>query len=285
MQSNPILNYQSRCREGNMLLALLILLLCVPACGDSKVYEWHDKKGNEHYSDTYNPDAKIIDIKPGYGFYSVKTIYDGDTVQLNDGRKVRFLGINTPEIKHRDKFAEAGGEQAKTWLINKLKNTKVRLEFDVEKTDKYGRTLAYLVTEKKENINVSLVKEGLAVVSIYPPNLLYVNELVAVAKKAEQDNIGIWALPEYTPIPVNNLTEAGHEGWTRLTGKVVNIRNTSKFVYLGFSDQIDARIERKWLFLFPDVNDYLGKTIEVRGWLNHSKRHFSMLIRHPSAIK
>jgi len=285
MQSNPILNYQSRCREGNMLLALLILLLCVPACGDSKVYEWQDEKGIAHYSDKYNTDAKIVDIKPGYGFYSVKTVYDGDTVQLDDGRKIRFLGINTPEIKHREKFAEAGGEQAKTWLINKLKNAKVRLEFDVEKTDKYGRTLAYLVTEKKENINVSLVEEGLAVVSIYPPNLLYVNELVAAGKKAEQDSLGVWAFPEYTPIPVNNLTEAGHAGWTRLTGKVVDIRNTSKFVYLGFSDQFDVRIERKWLSLFPDVNGYLGKTIEVRGWLNNSKKHFSMLIRHPSAIK
>ena len=120
--------------------------------------------------------------------------------------------------------------------------------------------------------------------SIYPLNLLYVNQLVAAGKQAEQDNLGIWALPDYTPIPVNELTNSGHAGWLRLTGQIVDIRNTSKFVYLVFSDQFDVRIERKWPSLFPALNGYLGKIIEVRSWLNNSKKHFSMLIRHPSAI-
>ena len=91
--------------------------------------------------------------------------------------------------------------------------------------------------------------------------------------------------PEYAAIPVASLTEAGHPGWTRLVGKVVNIRKTRKSIYLEFSDAFEARIENKWLDLFPDVNGYLGKTIEVRGWLSKSKGHLLMLIRHPSAIK
>ncbi|MFZ2403611.1 MAG: thermonuclease family protein, partial [Methylobacter sp.] len=231
----------------------------------------------------------------------VKTVYDGDTVVLEDGRKIRFLGINTPEVQHRDKLADAGGDEAKRWLADKLKNTKVRLEVGVEKTDKYGRTLAHLFTEKKEHINLQLVEAGLATVSIYPPELFYVNELVKAQNQAEQTRLGIWGRPEYAAIPVGSLTEAGHPGWTRLVGKVVNIRKTRKSVYLEFSpvlspsaapvlsaaegDAFEARIENKWLDLFPDVNGYLGKTIEVRGWLSKSKGHWSMLIRHPSAIK
>jgi hypothetical protein len=214
-----------------------------------------------------------------------RTQTDGDTVELEDGRKIRLLGINTPEVEHKDKMTEAGGEDAKAWLINKLQHARVRLEFDVEKTDKYGRTLAYLFSENKEHINLSLVKAGLATISIYPPNLLYVNELIAAENKAEQDKLGIWQRPEYAAIPVSNLTEAGHHGWTRLVGKVVSIRNTSKSVYLVFSDQFEARIESKWLSLFPDVNDYVGKTLEVRGWLSKNRKQFSMLIRHPSAIR
>lgn len=204
---------------------------------------------------------------------------------LEDGRKIRFLGINTPEIQHRDKQADAGGDEAKRWLTDKLKNTKVRLEVGTEKTDKYGRTLAHLFTEKKEHINLQLVAAGLAAVSIYSTELLYVNELVKAENQAEQARLGIWGRPEYAAIPVASLTEAGHPGWTRLVGKVVNIRKTRKSVYLEFSDAFEARIESKWLDLFPDVNGYLGKTIEVRGWLNKSKGHLSMLIRHPSAIK
>ena len=289
---------------------LLVLLLCLPGWVNAEIYEWQDANGSKHFSDRQGwwkcrnrsgtdatecpvADAKTVDIKPGYAFFRVKTVYDGDTVVLEDGRKIRFLGINTPEIQHRDKQADAGGDEAKRWLADKLKNTKVRLEVGTEKTDKYGRTLAHLFTEKKEHINLQLVAAGLAAVSIYSTELLYVNELVKAENQAEQARLGIWGRPEYAAIPVASLTEAGHQGWTRLVGKVVNIRKTRKSVYLEFSPVLssaeggsfEARIESQWLDLFPDVNGYLGKTIEVRGWLNKSKGHLSMLIRHPSAIK
>ncbi|MDO9140625.1 MAG: thermonuclease family protein [Methylobacter sp.] len=271
---------------------LLVLLLCLPAWVHADIYQWQDVDGKKHFSDRPLADAKRLDIKPGkvgYAFFRVKTVYDGDTVVLEDGRKIRFLGINTPEVQHRDKPADAGGEEAKRWLIDALKNSKVRLEISAEKTDKYGRTLAHLFTEKKQHLNLQLVEAGLAAVSIYPPNLSYVNELVSAENRAEQAKLGIWGRPEYAVMPVSSLTDAGHSGWTRLTGKVANIRRTRKSTYLEFATvqgrAFEARIENKWLDLFPDVDGYLGKTIEVRGWLSRGKGKFSMLIRHPSAIR
>lgn len=276
---------------------LLVLLLCLPGWVNAQIYEWRDTNGSTHFSDRPVADAKTVDIKPGYDFYKVKTVYDGDTVVLEDDRKIRLLGVNAPEVQHRDKLADAGGDEAKHWLSDKLKNTRIRLEIGVEKTDKYGRTLAHLFTENKEHINLQLVEAGLAAVSIYPPELGYVNELVKAQDKAEQAKLGIWGRPEYAAMPVGSLTEAGHPGWTRLVGKVVNIRKTRKSVYLEFSPSaelrtgaaegtvFEARIESKWLDLFPDVDAYLSKTIELRGWLNKNKGHWSMLIRHPSAIK
>lgn len=281
---------------------LLVLLLCLPSWVNAEIYEWQDTNGSKHFSDRQGlwkyrnrsgtdatdrsiADTKKLDIKPGYDFFRVKAVYDGDTVMLEDGRKIRFLGINTPEVQHRDKLADAGGDEAKRWLIDKLKNTKVRLEVGAEKTDKYGRTLAHLFTENKEHLNLQLVAAGLAAVSIYPSELYYVNKLVKAQEQAEQAKLGIWGRPEYAAIPVGNLTEAGHPGWTRLVGKVVNIRTTRKSIYLEFSNAFEARIEGQWADLFPDVNGYLGKTIEVRGWLNKNKGHLTMLIRHPSAIK
>lgn len=268
---------------------LLLLLLCLPVWVHADIYQWQDADGKKYFSDRPTADAKRLDIKPGYDFFRVKTVYDGDTVVLEDGRKIRFLGINTPEVQHRDKPADAGGEEAKRWLINALKNSKVRLEISAEKTDKYGRTLAHLFTDNKQHLNLQLVEAGLAAVSIYPPNLSYVDELVRAETLAEQAKRGIWARPEYAVMPVGSLTDAGHSGWTRLTGKVVNIRRTRKSTYLEFATvqgrAFEARIENKWLDLFPDVDGYLGKAIEVRGWLSKSKGNFSMLIRHPSAIK
>lgn len=270
------------------IFALLLLLLST--CTDAQVYEWQDADGLKHFSDRPVADAKVVDTKtlsakPGQAFFRVKTIYDGDTVVLEDGRRIRLLGINTPEIRHRDRPADAGGDEAKRWLTDKLANAKVRLETGAEQTDDYGRTLAHLFTENKEHINLQLVAHGLAAVSIFPPNLLYVSELLQAQDRAERAKLGIWGRPEYAPTPAAALTETGHSGWTRLAGKIVGIRNTGKSVYLKFSELFEARIPSKWLDLFPDVNDYLGQTVEVRGWLNKNKGHWTMLIRHPSAIK
>lgn len=104
-------------------------------------------------------------------------------------------------------------------------------------------------------------------------------------QQAETAKLGIWQRLEYAAIPVEQLTEDGHHGWTRIVGKVRTIHPTKKFIYLQFSDRFDARIEKESLSLFPDINSYQGKTIEVRGWLNKRGDKFSMLIRHPSAIK
>jgi endonuclease YncB( thermonuclease family) len=270
--------------SGRIMRIILIFLLCLSGWVNAEIYEWQDAGGSKHFTDRPVADSKIVDIQPGYDYVRIKIVYDGDTVELEDGRKIRFLGINTPEIQHRDKPAEAGGEEAKRWLIEQLKNTKVRLEMSAEKIDKYGRTLAHLFTEKNQHLNLQLVAAGLATVNIYPPNLLYVDELVKTQHQAEQAKLGIWGRPEYAAIPVASLTESEHSGWVRLIGKVVNVRTTRNWVYLEFSAGFDARIENQWLNLFPDVNGYLGKTIEVRGWLNKSKGHLSMLIRHPSAI-
>lgn len=261
-----------------------ILLFCLPLISQADIYQWQDSNGKKHFSDRSHPDAEKLNIKPGYSFYKVKTVYDGDTVVLDDGRKIRLLGINTPEVQHRNQSADAGGNEAKQWLSLRLQNTKVRLQTDEELVDKYKRTLAHLFTENKDHINVELVKAGLAEVSIYPPNLLYTNELLAAQRSAEQAKLGIWQHPDYAVQPVSQLSDGNRSGWLRLLGQVLSIRHTKKSVYLEFSEQFSARIERKWLFLFPDLNSYVGKNVELRGWVNKNRGKFSMLIRHPSAI-
>ena len=264
---------------------LTILLCCIPLFCHAEIYQWQDGTGNKHFSDRSHPQAKRVDIKPGYGFYIVKTVYDGDTLVLSDGRKVRLLGINTPEVRHKGNSGDAGGEEAKQWLKNKLSYAKVRLVTDVEKTDKYGRTLAHVFTENKDHINLQLIEAGLAEAIIYPPNLLYADELIKAQNKAEQQHLGIWQRQEYAAKPAASLTYSEHAGWTRIVDKVTRIRQARKFVYLECGGPFEVRIERQWLHLFPDINGYVGKTIEARGWLNTNKGRFSMLIRHPSALK
>jgi micrococcal nuclease len=261
----------------------LVLIFCTSVSAD--VYQWQDKNGSKHFTDKAQENSTKLKISTSYSYQKVTRVFDGDTVMLEDGRKIRLLGINTPEVKHKNQDTEAGGESAKRWLSNKLINQKVRLVTDAEQTDKYKRTLAHLFTEKKEHINLQLVALGLATVNIYPPNLLYAEELTAAGNQAEKNKSGIWQMEDYARIPLESLNSEGHSGWTRLTGSVSVIRSSRKFVYMEFSDFFQARIEKRWLPLFPDINSYSGKTLEIRGWLNKNHGGWSMLIRHPSAIK
>ena len=238
-------------------LLIVLVSFSVSACAD--VYQWQDTKGSKHYSDKVHENSTKIPINPGYSFVTVEKVFDGDTVKLADGRKIRLLGINAPEVQHKGQATEAGGESAKNWLTQKLKNKKVRLVKDVEETDKYKRVLAHLFTENKDHINLQLIELGLAAVNIYPPNVLYAEQFTAAGLKAEQAKRGIWQQNAYMAIPVEKLAVSHQSGWLRVVGKVTVSRQSRKFVYLEFSDKFQARIEKKWLALFPDIDSYRGK--------------------------
>jgi endonuclease YncB( thermonuclease family) len=260
-------------------------LVISPLSALAEIYQWTDKHGQTHYSAVKRDQAKLLKINPGYAFFQVKKVYDGDTILLNNGTKVRLLGINTPEVENRNKLAQPFGEEAKQWLEKTLSGQKVRLQKDVEKKDKYGRTLAHVFTQTRRHINLELVEKGLATVNIHPPGVKYTDALLSAQNKAEANEIGLWQHEQYQAKLIDSLDQTRLRGWQRLVGKVISIRESRKYVYLVFSKLFDIRIARKNLFYFPDLSEYLDKTIEVRGWASRRKKHRSMLIRHPSAIK
>ncbi|WP_026603877.1 thermonuclease family protein [Methylomonas sp. 11b] len=262
----------------------LWLLALLPALLNAEVYQWTDQQGRRHYADHGNENAKVVSIDPGVAYYRVEKVFDGDTILLSDGRKVRFLGINTPEVAGRNKSAEAGGEQAKAWLKQKLEQRKVFLQGDVEKQDKYQRTLAYVFTEDKEHINLELVKRGLATVNIYPPNFKYLDTLLAAQRSAEQARLGIWGEQAYAPLAAELLDENNYQGWKRVTGRIRGVKKTAKHSYLQFSDTVSISVEPISAGLFPPLETYVGKDVEVRGWVRRSKQRFALQVRHPADI-
>ncbi len=265
-------------------MLLLLLLLFAPLSAQADIFQWKDSKGNTHYSDQPHQGAKALQINPGYGFVQVKKVYDGDTILLSNGNKVRLLGINTPEVEGRYKLAEAGGEAAKKWLKNTLLNQKVRLEKDVEKHDKYSRLLAHIFTANKQHINLELVKNGLASVNIHPPNLKYSDELLQAQQQAEIAHLGIWNQREYAPKQFNEINRSNYKGWHRIKGRVKAITQTRKYIRLALSDSFSLKISKQSLDLFSDLDSYLDTQIEVRGWINKQKKRYTMFIRHPSQI-
>ena len=131
-------------------------------------------------------------------WYKVSKITDGDTFYVmtknSEKFKIRLIGINAPESYNVGKKfrKEYFGKEAKIFVTNLLKNKKVKLIFDVQKTDRYGRILAYAYLENGVFLNQYLVENGFAVVATFPPNVKFVEVFTKAEKSARNKKLGLW---------------------------------------------------------------------------------------------
>jgi micrococcal nuclease len=127
---------------------------------------------------------------------TVTRVVDGDTAHvLFRGRDVtiRFIGVDTPETVAPGQPIECYGPEASHFTTKRLTGEKVRLEFDVERIDPYGRTLAYIWMPDGSLFNETLVRDGFATVATYPPDTRYVHRFEAAQRAAKAADRGLWA--------------------------------------------------------------------------------------------
>ncbi|MBN1992128.1 MAG: thermonuclease family protein [Anaerolineae bacterium] len=117
---------------------------------------------------------------------TVAQVVDGDTIELTDGRRVRYIGINTPE---RDQPYYQEATEANRQLVG---GKEAQLEFDQETFDKYGRTLAYIWVEGTM-VNLTMLKEGFANAFTVPPNVRYEEQFREAEREAREAGRGLWA--------------------------------------------------------------------------------------------
>jgi len=120
---------------------------------------------------------------------TVTRVIDGDTIDIATGQRVRYIGIDTPEVYPE---REAYGMEA--WQANRnlVEGKKVRLEQDVSETDKYGRLLRYVYVDDIF-VNAELVRLGLAEAKAYPPDTRYQDLLEQLEAEARRAGRGMWA--------------------------------------------------------------------------------------------
>ncbi len=124
--------------------------------------------------------------------YQVKWVVDGDTVVLDDGRRVRYIGINAPELEHDGHQAEPFAEEAKQFNASLVDRKEVRLEFDREHTDPYGRTLAYVFLKDGTLVNAQIISHGYAFLLYHSQNRKYDSILLQLQRAAMSAKKGIW---------------------------------------------------------------------------------------------
>jgi micrococcal nuclease len=126
---------------------------------------------------------------------AVVRIVDGDTihVQLADRlEKVRYIGVNTPEVHHPLKGEEPGGRAAAAVNRDLVSGRHVRLELDVQSRDRYGRLLAYVWVDGTM-VNAELVRRGFAQVMTVPPNVRHQSLFLKLQREAREAGRGLWS--------------------------------------------------------------------------------------------
>lgn len=132
--------------------------------------------------------AACLATEPADSLCIVTTVHDGDTLRCSDGTRVRLTGIDAPEMDQRP-FGVVSRDGLRRLIA---RGDTVRLERDVQPTDRYGRTLAY-VWVGETLVNDAMLEAGLAQLLTYPPNVRYVERFTASQRRAREAGRGLWA--------------------------------------------------------------------------------------------
>ncbi|MEK7543707.1 MAG: thermonuclease family protein [Patescibacteria group bacterium] len=121
----------------------------------------------------------------------VGRVIDGDTIELIDKRKVRYIGVDTPESVDPRRTVQCFGNEAKEENQRLVEGKTVRLEKDISDTDKYGRLLRYVYLSDVF-INDYLVRQGFARIDTVPPDVAHREQFFASQQEARNELRGFW---------------------------------------------------------------------------------------------
>ena len=231
---------------------------------------------------------------PDGGTYRVVQVVDGDTLVLDDGRQVRFVGIQAPKLPlGRPDFPTWPlAPEAKALVEELVLGHDVKLHLAPAPQDRHRRVLAHL-SRASDGLWVQgeLLKRGYARVYTFPDNRVLADELLAFERQARADKRGIWGVPYYQiRTPENVRHDIGT--FQLVEGRVFDVAHVKRTIYLNFAMnwrkdftiQIDAKRAGDFAAAGVDLKKLRGKRVRVRGWVK-SKNGPLIMLDHPERLE
>lgn len=189
----------------------------------------------------------------------VKSVYDGDTLTLENGDKVRLSWVNTPELRPSETFGIEARDAARALVLGRP----VQLILQGENPrDGYGRLLAGVMADG-HNLSLELVEQGLAHVFVIPPEAFDMSPLLAAQSKARAAKLGIWSTPEYsTDIHITSFhANARGDDKRNVNGESLRVVNLDDQPIDTIGWTLSTRAGR--VFPLPSVEVPPGHTVQV----------------------
>ncbi|WP_227804002.1 thermonuclease family protein [Marinomonas profundi] len=213
----------------------------------------------------------------------IKRVVDGDTIHLSDGRKVRLVGVDTPELDHKNGHHQPYAVAATAFLRSRLDRF-VYIQPAKNERDRYGRFLYYLFDKDRISLASQLLSEGLGYRIAVPPNLAYQACFEAAENAARDAHKGVWR---------QSLQWQPQAGFAISRVNITSITQNRGGWWLETDQDLVINLP-------PYVTDYWpaqkvfyleGKTLEVRGWQHQRKSRYSkfkswvLTVRHPNDLR
>ncbi len=238
-------------------------------------------------------DLQSMDVAPCFPLTGgqevvVSGIIDGDTFSLADGRIVKILGMEAPELNFQEpSYSENGAVKARDFLQQLLADDEpIKIFLDDKKQDRYGRILAYVLRVRDQlDVGAHILKQGWARQVIYPPNQIAWQCYQKLELMAQKQQLGIWTYLRYWS-RITHFVDKSDAGYLRLQGEITSSKRNRRYIWLMLDNKISLGIKLDDLHYFPEgfSRQLLHKQVDIRGWLYFSNDKLRIRIRHPQQL-
>lgn len=202
----------------------------------------------------------------GLSSVSVQRVVDGDTLRLSDGRSVRMIGLNTPELGKQGRSDEPFAVAARKRLEALVADSggRVGLQPGQQAKDHYGRTLAHVYSTNGTNLEAQMLADGLGFQVAVAPNVDLVACQQAAERSARQAGRGLWRQS-----PVLKAEQIRTSGFAVVSGRVSKVQRNRGGIWIELQDAVVLRVAPNLVGQFDSarLQTLQGRQIEARGWV------------------
>lgn len=215
----------------------------------------------------------------------VRRALDGDTLILNDGRHLRLIGINAPELGKDGAPDQPVARAARMRLAQLTQSRRVTLVFEHERHDRYGRALAHALLADGQSVEEIMLRQGLAWMVAIPPNVERLSHLQGAEKEARTGRLGVWNEPAYQPVPAEKLT-VRDTGFGIVEGRIQSWRQRRHVIYFELAPRVNLLVPNEdWKKYFSGKPaELVGRRVLARGWLTEYKGGLHLRVPHSAML-
>jgi endonuclease YncB( thermonuclease family) len=195
---------------------------------------------------------------------AVRSVVDGDTLRLVDGRSVRLIGLNAPELGRKGRTDEPFAVVARRRLqaLVDASDGQVLVQPGAEAKDKYGRILAYLYDRDGASLEDPLLREGLAFHVAIAPNVARVDCQQRAEAHAQAGALGLWR-----GSPVIAASQLRQSGFAVVGGQVGAVQRNRGGTWVTVGDNLVVNVPPRLQVAAARIDSWRGQRVQVRGWV------------------